>query len=89
MPESIVNRPGHCLLRPANSPVTGLIVVDGQTGPVCSEETVACLASNTLWFLGDLRFRTSCARATSSRFNELYSDERIRQRWVEFLGGAA
>lgn len=61
-------------------------VLHETTGLVCDQETSACLASNIRRFLDDTPFRASCARGASSRFDELYSDDRIRQRWVEFLG---
>jgi len=60
------------------------MVVDGKTGLVCEEETPECLAANIRRFLDDPRFRSSCARGALSRFQELYSDDRIRARWIEF-----
>jgi glycosyltransferase involved in cell wall biosynthesis len=62
------------------------VVLHERTGLVGDQESAACLASNIRRFLDDPRFRSSCARGASSRFDELYSDERIRQRWVEFFG---
>jgi len=38
-------------------------------------------------FLDHPRFRSTCARAALSRFEERYYDERLRQRWVEFFYG--
>ena len=61
------------------------IVVHGKTGLVCEEETPECLAANIRMFLDQPRFRSSCARAALSRFEELYSDERLRLLWVEFF----
>ena len=65
------------------------VVLHERTGLVGDQESAACLASNIRRFLDDPRFRASCARGASSRFHELFSDERIRQCWVEFFGGAA
>jgi glycosyltransferase involved in cell wall biosynthesis len=64
------------------------IVVHQQTGLVCDEEAAACLASSIRRFLDDTRFRSSCARAASSRYQELYSDDQVRARWIRFLGRA-
>jgi len=63
------------------------IVVHGKTGLVCEEETPECLAANIRMFLDHPRFRSTCARAALSRFEERYYDERLRQRWVEFFYG--
>jgi len=62
------------------------MVVHEKTGLVCEEETPECLAANIRRFLDDPRFRSSCARGALSRFQELYSDDRIRARWIEFFG---
>ena len=62
------------------------IVVHGRTGLVCEEETPACLAHNICCFLDDARFRSSCGGAALNRFHELYSDDSIRTRWLEFMG---
>lgn len=62
------------------------MVLHEKTGLICEEETPVCLAQNIRRFLDDTGFRSSCARSASSRFHELYSDDRIRARWIEFFG---
>ncbi|MFI5089794.1 MAG: glycosyltransferase family 4 protein [Terriglobales bacterium] len=62
------------------------MVVHEKTGLVCEEETPECLAANIRRFLDDPRFRSSCAHGALSRFQELYSDDRVRARWIEFAG---
>lgn len=61
------------------------IVVHEQTGLVCDEETVGSLASNIRRFLDDPRFRSSCSEAALSRFHQLYSDQSVREGWIEFF----
>ena len=63
----------------------GEIVLHQQTGLVCDEETVACLASNIHRFLDDRSLRSSCAEAARNRFQQLYFDDAIRARWLTFL----
>jgi len=63
----------------------GEIVLHQQTGLVCGEETVACLASNIRRFLDDRGLRSSCAEVALSRFQQLYFDDAIRTRWLRFL----
>ena len=61
------------------------MVVHGKTGLAWEEETPECLAANIRVFLDQPRFRSSCTRAALRRFRELYSDDRIRARWIEFV----
>ena len=61
------------------------MVVHEKTGLICEEETPECLAANIRRFLDDSLFRSSCARGALNRFQELYSDDRIRTRWIEFM----
>jgi len=61
------------------------VVLHEQTGLVCEEETVACLASNIRRFLDDRGLRSCCAESALSRFQHLYFDDAIRTRWLGFL----
>ncbi len=61
------------------------LVVHGRTGLLCEEETLECLTRNIRRLLDEPEFRNECAGAAVSRFRELYSDDRIRTRWLEFF----
>ena len=61
------------------------IVLHEKTGLICEEETAACLAQGIRRFLDDPGFRSSCSGAAVSRFHKLYSDQPVRQGWIEFF----
>ena len=61
------------------------IVVHGKTGLICEEETAECLATHIRKFLDDPGLRSACGQAALIRFQEMYSDDSIRGRWLKFL----
>ena len=62
------------------------IVVNGQTGIVCEEETPQCLAEAIRRFLGDPMFRENCGKDARIRYETVYSQLKVRPAWVEFFG---
>ena len=61
------------------------IVVNGETGIVCEEESVRCLADAIERFLADPVFRDRCGANARMRYVRLYSPEVVRPVWERFF----
>jgi glycosyltransferase involved in cell wall biosynthesis len=60
-------------------------VVNGETGIVCEEESVRCLADAIERFLADPVFRDRCGANARMRYVRLYSPEVVRPVWERFF----
>ncbi|HUB83240.1 MAG TPA: glycosyltransferase family 4 protein [Bryobacteraceae bacterium] len=61
------------------------LVVHGVTGLVCAEESAKCLAASLEEFLNRPDFRDSCGRNARRRYDERYSEDRVRRGWMRLL----
>jgi glycosyltransferase involved in cell wall biosynthesis len=61
------------------------MIVDGRTGIVCDEETVSGLASSIERLLGQPELRDQYSRAASLRYQQLYSELPVKNRWLEIF----
>lgn len=61
------------------------LVADGSTGLIAEQETATALALAIRRYLDDPGLRHRCARAARLRFEQLYSDDCIRDAWVQFF----
>lgn len=61
------------------------IVVHNETGMIGDEETAECLAEAMGKFIGDKGFRDRCAENARKRYEEYYSVEVIKKKWLEFF----
>ena len=57
-----------------------------KTGLICEEETAECLARNICRLLDDPELRDKCAHAALRRYQEVYSDARVRESWMGIFG---
>jgi len=62
------------------------IVLDGETGLICSE-TADSLAAGIDRYLEDRTFRDECGSGALRRYRECYSPEVVRPLWVRFFDG--
>lgn len=62
-------------------------VLDGQTGVICEEESVQCLAEALKTFLGDREFHDRCAVNAKKHYELMYAPERVVARWRRFFTG--
>ena len=62
------------------------MIVHAKTGLICEEETAECLARNICRLLDDPVLRDECAHAALRRYQELYSDARVREGWMALFG---
>jgi glycosyltransferase involved in cell wall biosynthesis len=61
------------------------VVTDGKTGLVCAEETVVCLADRLTQLLADANLRSRFGKLAGNRYRELYSDARVKVRWLKLF----
>jgi glycosyltransferase involved in cell wall biosynthesis len=61
------------------------IVVHEETGLICEEESAECLAENLRRFLDDADLRNQCGKRAFQRYEEYYSDDRVRESWLQLF----
>jgi len=65
------------------------VVVHGETGLVCAEESAECLAANLEEFVTHPDFRDDCGRNARRRYDERYSEGPVRRGWLRLLEGVS
>ena len=63
------------------------IVKDKETGLICEQENVACLAAAIRELLEDPAKRDFYSRNCRQRYQEYYSKEHIQRRWRALVAG--
>jgi glycosyltransferase involved in cell wall biosynthesis len=61
------------------------VVVHRETGLVCAEESVECLAANLEELVTHPDFRDYCGRNARRRFDKFYSEGPVRRGWLDLL----
>jgi glycosyltransferase involved in cell wall biosynthesis len=60
------------------------VVVNGETGIVCEEETPECLAAAIGKFLNDAEFRDACGKNARQRYETVYSEAAVLPLQIEY-----
>jgi glycosyltransferase involved in cell wall biosynthesis len=61
------------------------LVIDEQTGLICEEENATCLVQAIRRFLEDPAFRNQCAKNARRNYEEKYSPDIVKQKWLQLL----
>ncbi len=61
------------------------VVIDEHTGIICEEESSQCLAKALRRFLDDFVFRSECAERSRQLYEEKYSPDGVKKKWLQFF----
>jgi glycosyltransferase involved in cell wall biosynthesis len=61
------------------------VVVQGETGLICTEESAECLASNICRIAGNEKLARQLGDNGRRRFEDLFSAGSIRNKWLRFI----
>jgi glycosyltransferase involved in cell wall biosynthesis len=61
------------------------LVIHEETGLLCEDESARCLADNIIRLLADNNLRTRCGARAKRTYEELYSGDRVKSMWLQFI----